>query len=125
MAAGCYESCGELFAEGDVFCGRCGTPTPALPWSSEGATAGASPGYRAIHEASSLNPPAPFQPWSAGLPPTPPSPFHQPTSHAEHFTHAAPRASGPMSNATRYLCAASYLVPSFAATVLGELIGSR
>lgn len=30
-----------------------------------------------------------------------------------------------MSNATRYLCAAAYLAPKFAITVLGELMGSR
>lgn len=41
------------------------------------------------------------------------------------FSHAAPPAPGPVSNATRYLCAAAYLDPRFATTVLGELMGSR
>jgi hypothetical protein len=41
------------------------------------------------------------------------------------FSHAAPPAPGPVSNATRYLCAAAHLEPLFATTVLGELMGSR
>ncbi|HEX6452083.1 MAG TPA: zinc ribbon domain-containing protein [Trebonia sp.] len=41
------------------------------------------------------------------------------------FSHAAPPAPGPVSNATRYLCAAAYLEPLFATTVLGELMGSH
>ena len=41
------------------------------------------------------------------------------------FSHAAAAAPGPASNATRYLCAAAYLDPPFATTVLGELMGSH
>lgn len=43
----------------------------------------------------------------------------------EFFTYAASRPSGPLSNATRYLCAAAYLNPSFANTVIGELLASH
>jgi hypothetical protein len=41
------------------------------------------------------------------------------------FSHADSPAPGPTSNATRYLCAAAYLEPLFATTVLGELMGSH
>ena len=43
----------------------------------------------------------------------------------EFFTHAAGQPSGPLSNATRYLCAAAYLNPGFANTVIGELLASH
>ena len=43
----------------------------------------------------------------------------------EFFTHAASPPSGPLSNATRYLCAAAYLNPGFANTVIGELLASH
>ena len=42
-----------------------------------------------------------------------------------YFTHAATQPPEPMSNATRYLCAAAYLDPSFANGVIGELVGSH
>lgn len=41
------------------------------------------------------------------------------------FSHPDPPAPGPMSNATRYLCAAAYLDPLFAEAALGELMGSH
>jgi hypothetical protein len=43
----------------------------------------------------------------------------------EFFMHAATGPSGPLSNATRYLCAAAYLNPGFANTVIGELLASH
>jgi hypothetical protein len=43
----------------------------------------------------------------------------------EFFTHAAGQPSGPLSNATRYLCAAAYLNPGFANTVIGDLVASH
>ena len=43
----------------------------------------------------------------------------------EFFTHAAGPPSGPLSNATRYLCAAAYLNPGFANPVIGELLASH
>jgi hypothetical protein len=44
---------------------------------------------------------------------------------APFFTHAAARPRQPMSNATRYLCAAAYLDPLFANRVIRELVGSH
>ena len=47
-------------------------------------------------------------------------------AHAgRYFGHAARQAPGPMSNATRYLCAAAYLAPWFATRVISELVGSH
>ena len=43
----------------------------------------------------------------------------------EFFTHAASQPSGPLSNATRYLCAAPYLNRTFANTVIRELLASH
>jgi hypothetical protein len=43
----------------------------------------------------------------------------------EFFTHAAGQPSGPLGNATRYLCAAAYLNPGFANTVIGDLLASH
>jgi hypothetical protein len=48
---------------------------------------------------------------------------HAPPS--QFFAHARRHPSGPASNATRYLCAAAYLNPIFANTVLGELVATR
>ncbi|MDX6419927.1 MAG: hypothetical protein QOG28_4547 [Trebonia sp.] len=44
---------------------------------------------------------------------------------APYFTHAAARPPEPMGNATRYLCAAAYLDPSFSNRVIRELVGSH
>jgi len=41
------------------------------------------------------------------------------------FTHAASQRGGPLSNATRYLCAAAYLDTAFANTVISELVASH
>lgn len=42
-----------------------------------------------------------------------------------HFGHAPPRPPGPMTNATRYLCAAAYLAPWFATGVIGAVVASH
>ncbi|HTT51970.1 MAG TPA: hypothetical protein VMH35_11270 [Streptosporangiaceae bacterium] len=41
------------------------------------------------------------------------------------FTHAQGRAAGKTTNATRYLCAAAYLNPGYAGTVIRELVNSH
>src|SRR5262249_14487825 len=46
-------------------------------------------------------------------------------SSDECFTHAVGQPSGPLSDPTRYLCAAAYLNPMFANTVIGELLASH
>jgi hypothetical protein len=50
---------------------------------------------------------------------------HDASSKPPAFGHATAEPPGPMSNTTRYLCAAAYLDPHFAGTVLRELMGSR
>ena len=44
---------------------------------------------------------------------------------APYFTHAEALPPVPMSNATRYLCAAAYLDPTFTNGVIRELVGSH
>jgi hypothetical protein len=43
----------------------------------------------------------------------------------QYFTHATAQPPEPMSNATRYLCAAAYLDSSFSNGVIRELLGSH
>jgi len=70
----------------------------------------------------------PADPAPAPRPPTRPGPAVPPAEAVpagRFFGHAAARPAGPMSNATRYLCAAAYLNPAFANKVLSELVGSH
>jgi hypothetical protein len=48
-----------------------------------------------------------------------------PGTGAPFFGHEPPRLSGPLSNATRHLCAAAYLNQTFANRVMRELIATR
>jgi hypothetical protein len=48
-----------------------------------------------------------------------------PGSRRVFFAHAVGERAGRMSNATRYMCAAAYLVPGFASRVTGELLGTN
>ena len=90
-------NCGQALGGDDAFCGLCGTPAQS---------AQASPGNGMPHE----QPDAGRSPAGAG------GPF---------FGHAAPRPPGPLSNTTRYLCAAAYLDDRFANRVLRELVATR
>lgn len=94
--------CGFPFSDGDAFCGNCGT-------------------VRDLPAAGTAKSPA------GGAPATAPHPRRGARQRlgAPFFTHATARPPGPMSNATRYLCAAAYLDPSFANEVIGELVGSH
>jgi hypothetical protein len=89
-------NCGQALGGDDAFCGFCGTPSsPAVP--AQNGTP---------HE----QPNAGRSSAGAGVP---------------FFGHASPRPPGPLSNTTRYLCAAAYLDDSFANQVLRHLIATR
>jgi hypothetical protein len=108
-------NCGSAFEEEDMFCGNCGNPraltaTPAVP----------PPTVR------------PEPPPTVSQPVVPPedTPGGQARREARlrgggFFSQATAQQPGPMSNATRYLCAAAYLSPLFANTVIGELVESH
>jgi hypothetical protein len=129
----------------DVFCGICGTgvslpppqPRTAPSAAHPRAAVQASPRYQSAPIGSAYPDQAyPDQAYRDG-------PYRDPAyldsdgiagrqAHAaealssdEFFTHAASQPSGPLSNATRYLCAAAYLDPAFANTVIGELLASH
>ena len=71
-------------------------------------------------------PPIPREPLTP-LPdtPAPPAASVRQRLGAPYFTHASAVPPEPMSNATRYLCAAAYLDPSFINGVIGELVASH
>jgi len=118
------QNCGSSLEPGDAFCGNCGTPR---------AEAGI-PGGRQEHVTAEAE--ADYRPFQPALPdsaqavmrqPAPqarPAPGGQPTGFFSHETVVPPDA-GRATNATRYLCAAAYLAPWFANTVIGELIASH
>ena len=88
--------CGYLYKDGDIFCADCGRPR-ALPAMTD-------------------TPPPPA---------TRPGPGAPQRQDGSYFTHASARPPEPMSNATRYLCAAAYLDAAFANGVIGELVASH
>ncbi len=49
----------------------------------------------------------------------------EPLSQEPLFSHEPPRRPGPLSNATRYLCAAAYLNDNFANQVIWQLLATR
>jgi hypothetical protein len=91
-------ACDGTLTTDDLFCGSCGTPAP---WP--GTAPRTSGTLNGSHDA---------QPGPAD-------------GHASFFGHAPRRQAGPLSNATRYLCAAAYLDPGFANRVIDHLIASR
>jgi hypothetical protein len=118
------QNCRQPFSLGDVFCGGCGSPRedteiPAGP--QEDASTHADGEFLPFQSAppdpapAFIQQPAP----QAGL-----APGGQPAGFFSHETKVPPDA-GRRTNATRYLCAAAYLAPSFANTVIGELIASH
>jgi hypothetical protein len=94
--------CGFPFGDGEVFCGNCGSQR-VLPSVSVTEPAAARAGAPVAHATGGRR-------RRLGGP---------------YFTHAAARPPEPMSNATRYLCAAAYLDPSFSNRVIRELVGSH
>jgi hypothetical protein len=107
-------SCGTQFGGDDLFCQNCGARR-VLPAESL-----AAPPVATV-------PPAPraSQPPRAGASVTQATGGTPQRLGAPFFTHAAARPPEPMSNATRYLCAAAYLDPSFTNEVIGELVASH
>jgi hypothetical protein len=95
--------CGGALGSEDAFCGLCGTPAPPRAVSLPGP---ASQPNGALNR----------QPDGAAAPTA---------VSAAFFGHEPPRSSGPLSNATRYLCAAAYLNQTFANRVMRELIATR
>lgn len=98
-------NCGTVLEPEGKFCGGCGREVS--PPLDQGA---ASNGHSESIE------PGEFQPIRAPEATVPPGRF---------FSHADPRPAGLMTNATRYLCAAAYLSPRYAGTVIRELVASH
>ncbi len=105
MAQLICSSCGDTLGEGDQFCGNCGTDVRAArrparwPDAGTGASKGSATDRQVV--SGQAAPAGPF------------------------FQHSPRRESGRLSNATRYLCAAAYLDPPFANSVIRELIASH
>jgi hypothetical protein len=97
-------SCSALLAQDDTFCGSCGTQAPA-------ARPPQAPAQQTRQAAAERKPPAHARP------------------RGDFFGHPdAPPArdpDAPLTDTTRYLCAAAYLDPSFGKIVLGELLASH
>ena len=132
MALAECTNCRLPLAEGDGFCGNCGTrATPAEDHTTVGAGAGRWPGTGAGSYA---------QPDGGTRTPTA-RPFEPGNGHAQpdntqrretgaalsdrFFRHSSRRPDKPLTNATRYLCAAAYLDSLFANAVIWELLASR
>ncbi|MGD0244826.1 MAG: zinc ribbon domain-containing protein [Streptosporangiaceae bacterium] len=127
-------NCGSSLTPGDSFCGDCGT---AVSVPGRGSQPSAEP--------FPVNTAAPRHAWAgtAAQPPQPPrapaaagggagdftyrQPGPEPVGLAqdEFFNHAMTQPDGPLSNSTRYLCAAAYLDPTYAKSVIGELVMSH
>jgi hypothetical protein len=121
-------NCGAYPAPGDSFCGDCGT---AISTARHGDPPRAEPAQ--------VNTMAPGSSWAGTAIRAPVAPrgetesFRWQPPPAEpagapvdgFFTHAAAEPSGPLSNSTRYLCAAAYLDPAFANSVISELVASH
>ena len=124
-------NCGSALTPEDVFCGGCGTAVGGAgrggPLRTEPVQRTMAPG-NAWAGAAAQAPPASVAArggtggtawWQSRPEPVeviPPDQF---------FDHAVAPPSGPLSNSTRYLCAAPYLNPKFANTVISELVASH
>lgn len=99
--------CGGTFGDEDVFCVSCGARRVLAADGAAVPAAATHVPQRRVPVAQATGGGA----WQRTGPP--------------YFTHAGARPAGPMSNATRYLCAAAYLDRSFANRVIGELVASH
>jgi hypothetical protein len=118
-------NCAAPLVPDDVFCGGCGTPvaapvrTSSVPGDS-GFPAGPMAEPAAPRPGAAQTQAWPSQPSPSGTADTSwyqPRRVESPEPDA-FFTHPASQRSGPLSNATRYLCAAAYLDSVFANTVI-------
>src|SRR5260370_28277097 len=128
-------NCGSAVTRDDVFCGTCGSAVCAV--------GGGGPPAAEPVQVGTVAPPGPAE-WSqaktfaqvpaarAGSEETAwwqakPEPVAVAGSVPpdQFFGHAASQPGGPLSNATRYLCAAAYLDPNYSNKVIGELTASH
>lgn len=122
-------SCGSFVSLDDSFCGSCGTAVSA---ASRGAPPRAEPAQ--------VGTMAPGPGWTGTVPREPAAARGEGATNAwwqapsepavvsagdQFFHHAAAEPSGQMSNSTRYLCAAAYLDPKYANSVISELVSSH
>ncbi len=117
MSQDICQNCEHPFSSGDVFCGSCGSQRTTQPEAPDGP---ASEEFLRIQA-------APLDPGPAVIQPVPQAGHTgngQPTDLFSHDTRVPPD-TGRQTNSTRYLCAAAYLAPWFANTVIGELIASH
>ena len=114
-------NCGSALMPDDIFCGVCGTAVRAADRGGPSRPAATSGAART--RTSALAPPVSVAREPVGgtawwqLGPEVPS--------YRFFDHAVAKPAGPLSNSTRYLCAAAYLNPTYANTVISELVASR
>jgi hypothetical protein len=111
MAGLLCTQCGERLGDDDAFCGNCGASAPGpqhtMSWPGAAPQYGGTPNGQPNGALSAAG---------GGVP----LPGHQP-----FFWHEPTRPPGPLTNATRYLCAAAYLSNSFAKDVIRALITTR
>src|SRR6266566_4752549 len=123
--------CGSALTPEDIFRGTCGTAVSA-------ANRGGAPRAEPV-QVSTMAPGTAWAGTSARVPPASaargeaggttwwqsrPEPVEV-TPQDQFFGHAAAQPDGPLSNSTRYLCAAAYLNPDYANSVISELVASH
>lgn len=130
--------CAAPLVPDDVFCGGCGTPVgaPARPLVQDGSRFPAGPvaepvaAWPVAAQTAARPVAEQAQAWPHQWSPSGTADASQPRQTEPpqpdaFFTHATGQRRGPLSNATRYLCAAAYLDPTYPNTVIGELIASH
>jgi hypothetical protein len=124
-------NCGSGLTPDDVFCGACGTAVRA-------PNRGATPRAESV-QPNTMAPGTAWPGFSAQAPPASAArggagsdtwwqPSPEPAEvipQGQFFGHATARPGGPLTNSTRYLCAAAYLKPAYTNTVIRELLASR
>lgn len=140
-------NCGFALSPEDIFCGSCGAAASAAGAASSAASsaaASAAPrGGPPRAEPIQVNTMAPGPAWVGASAQAPPAsvaarggasdtgwwqPRPEPveaTPSDQFFDHAVAQPSAPLSNSTRYLCAAAYLNPKYANAVISELVASH
>jgi hypothetical protein len=125
-------NCGSPLTPEDIFCGGCGIAVSAAgrggPPRAEPVRVSTTAPGPAWAGASAQAPPASVGArgeaggtawWQSRPEPVEVAPPDQ------FFDHAVAQPGGPLSNSTRYLCAAAYLNPAYANAVISELVASH
>jgi hypothetical protein len=117
-------ACGTPLGENDLFCGECGNQlVPVDPATAPQQLSSVAP---AMNSSLSQHPHAYRAPRETSFAPRTVVPrVSTPSYSGGFFGHSMRRPPGPLSNATRYLCAAAYISSWFANTVTSELVGSH